>query len=212
MTQLTPRFSDAVEFARIIHGSQVRKGSDIPYLYHRLAVASLVIEYGGNEDQAIAGLLHDVLEDCGDHHADEIAQRFGPAVLAIVQDCTDGTADQKAAPATPDAKRADWWQRKLAYLAHLRQEDEASLLVSGCDKLHNALAILTDLENPEVGQAVFDRFTAGRDGTLRYYASIARLLHDRKAPMARRFGAVVDRMHELAGASEQVPLEEAVAA
>ncbi len=66
MTQLTPRFSDAVEFARIIHGSQVRKGSDIPYLYHLLAVASMVIEYGGNEDQAIAGLLHDVLEDCGD--------------------------------------------------------------------------------------------------------------------------------------------------
>ena len=212
MTQLTQRFSDAVEFARIVHGSQVRKGSDIPYLYHLLAVASLVMEYGGSEDQAIAGLLHDVLEDCGDHHADEIAQRFGPAVLAIVHDCTDGTADQKAAAVTPEAKRADWWQRKLAYMAHLRKEDKTSLLVSGCDKLHNALAILADLENPAVGQAVFDRFTGGRDGTLRYYASIAGLLHDRKAPMARRFGAVVDRMHELAGASEQVSLEEAVAA
>ena len=130
MTQLTQRFSDAVEFARVAHGSQL----------------------------------------------------------------------------------PDWWQRKLAYVAHLRKEDEASLLVSGCDKLHNALAILADLENPAVGQAVFDRFTGGRDGTLRYYASIAALLHDRKAPMARRFGAVVDRMHALAGASEQVPLEEEVPA
>ena len=212
MTQLTQRFSEAVDYARDAHGSQVRKGSNIPYLYHLLAVSSLVLEYGGNEDQAIAGLLHDVLEDCGDHHADEIAQRFGPAVLAIVHDCTDGTADQKAAAVTPDAKRADWWQRKLAYMAHLRKEDKTSLLVSGCDKLHNALAILADLENPAVGQAVFDRFTGGRDGTLRYYASIAALLHDRKAPMARRFGAVVDRMHALAGASEQVPLEEEVPA
>ena len=207
MTQLTQRFSEAVDYARDAHGSQVRKGSNIPYLYHLLAVSSLVLEYGGNEDQAIAGLLHDVLEDCGEHHAEQIEQRFGPAVLAIVRDCTDGTADQKAAATTPEDKRVNWWKRKLAYVAHLRKEDEASLLVSGCDKLHNALAILADLEDPQVGQKVFDRFTGGKDGTLRYYESIARLLQDRGAPMTRRFRTVVDRMHDLAGASERLTLE-----
>ena len=206
MTQLTQRFSEAVDYARDAHGSQVRMGSNIPYLYHLLAVSSLVLEYGGNEDQAIAGLLHDVLEDCGEHHAEEIQQRFGTAVLAIVRDCTDGTAKQKAEVA-PEDKRVNWWKRKLAHVAHLRKEDEASLLVSGCDKLHNALAILTDLEDPQVGQKVFDRFTGGKDGTLRYYESIARLLQDRGAPMTRRFRAVVERMHERAGADERLTLD-----
>lgn len=210
MTRLTRRFSDALEYARMAHDGQVRKGTSIPYLYHLLAVSSLVLEYGGNEDQAIAGLLHDVLEDCGEHHSDEISQRFGAAVLAIVKDCTDGTAGEKAAAQTLDQKRTSWWKRKLTYIDHLRKEPDASLVVSGCDKLHNALAILADLEDPSVGQAVFDRFTGGLDGTLRYYASISALLDERKAPMARRFGEVVDRMHVLAGAASKLPLEHEV--
>ena len=114
MSQLTLRFSEAFEYARAAHEGQVRKGSSIPYLYHLMAVSSLVLEYGGTEDQAIAGLLHDVLEDCGEHHSDEISHRFGAAVLAIVKDCTDGTASEKAAAQTPDEKRASWWKRKLA--------------------------------------------------------------------------------------------------
>ena len=210
MSQLTLRFSEAFEYARAAHEGQVRKGSSIPYLYHLMAVSGLVLEYGGTEDQAIAGLLHDVLEDCGEHHSDEISHRFGAAVLAIVKDCTDGTASEKAAAQTPDEKRASWWKRKLAYVDHLRKEPDASLLVSGCDKLHNALAILGDLEDPSVGPAVFDRFTGGMDGTLRYYASIAALLDERTAPMARRFGEVVDRMHALAGAPSKLPLDHEV--
>ena len=208
MTTLSRRFSDAVDYARIAQADQVRKGSGIPYIYHLLAVSSLVLEYGGSEDQAIAGLLHDVLEDCGSHHETAIRDRFGDVVAAIVLDCTDGTAEGKAVAATPEAKRADWWARKLDYLAHLQGEPEASLLVSGCDKLHNARAIVQDMETPGVGMAVFDRFTGGRDGTLRYYESIGRLLAARNAPMAGPFEAVVARMHELACADDRVPLDQ----
>lgn len=181
----------------------MRKGSQIPYLYHLLAVSSLVLEYGGNEDQAIAGLLHDVLEDCGAHHEPAIRSRFGDVVAGIVLDCTDGTAESKAAVVTPAEKRAHWQQRKVAYLEHLQDASDTTLLVSGCDKLHNARAIVQDLEDPGVGKDVFNRFTGGVDGTLRYYESINRLLSAREAPMAGTFAAVVDRMHALAGSEER---------
>lgn len=205
MTELTPRFTAAVDYARTAHAGHVRKGTAIPYLYHLLAVASLVLEYGGDEDQAIAGLLHDVLEDCGQGHAAAIRAQFGEAVLAIVLDCTDGSAEDKAADDTPAARRAAWQQRKLAYLAHLAQEPAASLLVSGCDKLHNARAIVGDLEGA-AGASVFDRFTAGREGTLAYYAALAELFTRRGAPMAAAFEAVVARMHALAGETVRRPL------
>ena len=204
MTDLSSRYSEAVEFARAQHAGQVRKGSQIPYLYHLLAVSSLVLEYGGNEDQAIAGLLHDVLEDCGAHHEPAIRSRFGDVVAGIVLDCTDGTAkDKNEVP--PAEKLADWWQRKTNYLEHLQEASDTTLflLVSGCDKLHNARAIVQDLEDPGVGKDVFNRFTGGLDGTLRYYESINRLLSARGAPMARTFAAVVDRMHALAGSEER---------
>lgn len=199
MTVLTRRFSDAVEYARIAHAAQFRKGTSIPYVYHLLGVASLVLEYGGNEDQAIAGLLHDVLEDCGREHAATILAQFGEAVAKIVADCTDGTAESKAAATTPDAKFEDWRRRKLTYLAHLDAADRATLLVSGCDKLHNARAILIDLERTDPGLAVFDRFTGKCDGTLGYYASLAAVFTRRDLPMAGELERVVERMHALAG-------------
>ena len=147
-----------MDYARIAHGSQVRKGSGIPYIYHLLGMASLVLAYRDNEDQAIAGLLHDVLEDCGAGHEVAIRTQFGDVVADIVKGCTDGTAEGKAKHSDPEAKRRDWQERRLAYLAHVRQESDAALLVSACDKLHNASAIVEDMENPEVGKAVFDRF------------------------------------------------------
>ena len=210
MTLLTERLAAAVEYARVAHDEHVRKGSDIPYLYHLLAVCSLVLEYGGSEDQAIAGLLHDAVEDGGAHHEAAIRERFGEAVAAIVMDCTDGTAEGRAEERTKQERIADWWARKLAYLEHLRHEPDASLLVGGCDKLHNARAIVHDLEDPKVGVAVFGRFTAGREGTLRYYQAIAEILTVRGAPMARAFDAVVSRMHALAGATTRRSLETAV--
>ncbi len=207
MTVLTDRFTRAVDYARVAHATQVRKGSNIPYLYHLLGVASLVMEFGGNEDQAIAGLLHDTVEDCGAAHEHEIRAQFGDAVANIVMDCTDGTAEGKGALVDAEAKRRDWAVRKHAYLAHLADAPDATLLVSACDKLHNARAIVQDLENPNVGQAVFDRFKAGRDGTLGYYESLARTFTARGVPVAAVLDAVIGRMHSAAGINDRQPLE-----
>jgi len=212
MTVLTQRYTQAVDYARVAHAPQFRKGTRIPYLYHLLGVSSMVLEYGGNEDQAIAGLLHDVLEDCGAEHEASIRAQFGDAVATIVKDCTDGTAEAKGSFDTIEAKRADWLNRKLAYMAHLAKEPDASLLVSACDKLHNARAIVADAEG-DAGLRVFDRFTAGRDGTLKYYESLARVFLKR-APdgtarfheLAREFDRTVAKMHALAGVTERQDL------
>jgi len=204
---LSKRFAEAVDYARAQHAEQTRKSSGIPYIYHLLGVASLVLEYGGDEDQAIAGLLHDVIEDCGSQHEPVVRERFGDRVADIVLACTDGTEESKAAATTPDAKFENWRERKLAYIKHLRNEKADALLVSCCDKLHNARAIVTDLENPQVGRAVFDRFTGKRDGTLRYYHSISGIFTRRKVRAAAALDAVVKRMHALAGLRVRKALE-----
>lgn len=201
---LTERFAAAVDYARIAHAGQLRKGTSIPYIQHLLGVASLVLEHGGDEDQAIAGLLHDVLEDCGEAHAATIGDRFGARVLAIVRGCTDGTAEGKAAVTDPDARRRDWVDRKQAYLAHLTHAADDVLLVSGCDKLHNARAIVGDLERLDVGRSVFDRFTGGRDGTLSYYRQLAELFARRGAAMAGALEREVEYMAVLAGEPSRV--------
>ncbi len=206
MTVLTDRFTRAVDYARVAHAAQVRKGTTIAYITHLLGVAALVIEFGGNEDQAIAGLLHDTIEDCGAAHEAMIRAQFGDAVADIVVACTDGTAEGKGALVDAQAKRRDWAVRKHAYLAHLADAPDATLLVSACDKLHNARAIVQDLENPRVGQAVFERFKAGRDGTLGYYESLARTFTAREVAVAPVLDAVVGRMHEFGGAMQRVPL------
>ena len=198
MTVLTERFTRAVDLARIAHAAQVRKGSNIPYLYHLLGVASLVIEFGGNEDQAIAGLLHDVIEDCGEAHESIIRVQFGDGVADIVVACTDGTAEGKATHADAAARKADWLSRKRAYLAHLAQAPDDVLLVSCCDKLHNARAIVQDLETPTVGSAVFERFTGGRDGTLWYYRALADIFTARAAPSASVLQSTVTQLNQLA--------------
>lgn len=205
-TVLTDRFTRAVDYARIAHAAQVRKGTTIPYLTHLLGVAALVIEHGGSEDQAIAGLLHDLIEDCGEHHEPIIRAMFGDAVANIVVACTDGTAAGKGEHATPEAKRADWSRRKHSYLKHLAEVDDEVLLVSACDKLHNAMAIVRDLEHPQVGQAVFERFTAGRDGTLRYYHSLCEIFLSRGTRHACMLDAAVARMHDLAAVDERAGL------
>lgn len=206
MTVLTDRFGCAVDYARIAHAAQVRKGTTIPYITHLLGVATLVIEFGGSEDQAIAGLLHDTIEDCGEAHEAMIRAQFGDVVADIVRACTDGTAEGKSAHATPEAKRADWVRRKNDYLAHLSIAPDDVLLVSGCDKLHNARAIVGDLANCDVGMNVFARFKGGVDGTLGYYESLYRTLRLRAAAVAPTLDAEVARMHNLAGATERHPL------
>lgn len=205
---LTSRFTDAIDYARIAHATQTRKGSGIPYIYHLLGVASLVIEFGGNEDQSIAAVLHDVIEDCGESHRQSVRARFGDEVARIVEACTDGSAESKASQLDAASKRADWTRRKVSYLDHLRQADPSVLLVSGCDKLHNARAIVQDLENPGVGRQVFDRFTGGRDGTLSYYHSLATIFADRNVPIAQQLNSVADRMHQLAGTNERRQMQD----
>lgn len=206
MTELTEHFVQAVDYARVAHAAQVRKGTAIPYLTHLLAVATLVIEHGGTEDQAIAGLLHDLLEDCGASHESVIRAQFGDTVTRIVLACTDGTAERKASHADPEAKWQDWLDRKHAYLVHLEAQPNEVLLVSGCDKLHNARTIVSDLEDRQVGSSVFGRFTGGRAGTLGYYHSLANVFARRGTPMAEQLELVVARMHQLAGNADREPL------
>lgn len=185
----SPRYSKALALAAGAHEGQVRKGTSIPYITHPVAVAALVAQYGGDEDQQIAALLHDVLEDGGTHFEAEIEAEFGPRVLAIVQGCTDGTPDASGG-------KAPWRERKEAYLAHLAGAGEDVWVVSGCDKLSNARAILDDLNS--IGLAVFDRFTAKREGTLWYYRSLAQVFTDAEAPMCEELTAVVAQIEELA--------------
>jgi (p)ppGpp synthase/HD superfamily hydrolase len=198
MTVLTERFARAVDYARIAHADQKRKGTDIPYLTHLLSVASLVIEFGGSEDQAIAGLLHDTIEDCGEAHEASIRAQFGDVVADIVRACTDGTAEGKAGHTDPEAIQRDWLSRKRAYIAHLAEAPETVLLVSACDKLHNARAIVQDIEDPDVGMKVFARFKSGADGTLWYYRTLSEILLHRAPSCADTLKSTVERMHLLA--------------
>ena len=178
---LSHRFDDALRFACDLHRKQRRKGSDVPYISHLLAVAALTIEYGGSEDCAIAALLHDSVEDQGGSAiADVIAERFGAEVRRIVLECSDGTGDAD----TP------WRVRKTAYLNSIADKSEDAVLVMTCDKLHNATAILQDLITD--GLSVFDRFTVRRDGTLWYYRELAEALQRRcPGPLATRLSATV---------------------
>jgi (p)ppGpp synthase/HD superfamily hydrolase len=183
------RLADATAFALEIHAEQRRKGTSIPYLSHLFAVASLVLEAAGDEDLAIAGLLHDAIEDAGIEQEVVIAERFGPRVARTVRACTD--ADTVPKP--------PWRARKEAYLAHLRDADADALLVSCADKLHNARAIVSDLRS--LGPAMFDRFNGGREGTLWYYAALsetfARLM---PGPLATELAISVQQMRQLAEA------------
>ena len=172
---MTPRFTQALTLAAEAHEGQNRKGTGIPYICHPVAVAGLVARYGGDEDQQIAGLLHDVLEDAGMEWEPRIAT-FGPRVLAIVRACTDGTPDAET------GQKAPWKARKEAYLAHLANTPDDALLVAACDKLHNAESIL--LDRTEIGPGVFDRFTASTEQTLWYYSALARIFAERNVPPA----------------------------
>ena len=204
MTAITPRYTSALEYAREAHATQVRKGTQVPYIAHLLGVSSLVLDYGGDEDQAIAALLHDVVEDQGEHHLAIVREKFGDRVARIVAACTDGSQAEKAVAQTPEAKRENWELRKRRYLEHLKDEPDDVLLVSGCDKLHNARAVLSDLRDPRVGNSVFQRFTGRQEGTLWYYRSLADLFAQRSAPMARELADVVTALEAESVVAEQV--------
>lgn len=163
MTRLTERFVEAVRYANEAHGEQVRKGTQIAYISHLLAVASIVLDDGGDEDEAIAALLHDAAEDQGGRpRLEDIRQRFGEKVAHIVESCTDSWKEPKD----------PWGDRKREYVAHAATLDAPALRVSAADKVHNAYAILRDLRTQ--GESVWDRFKASSDDILAYYDGLIR--------------------------------------
>ncbi|MEX2138435.1 MAG: HD domain-containing protein [Pirellulales bacterium] len=182
--KLTARFRDALVYATELHVDQLRKASDTPYIAHLLGVTSLALEHGADEDEAIAALLHDAVEDQGGQRtADHIRRRFGERVLEIVLGCTD--ADTIPKP--------PWRERKEAYIAHLEQASPSVWLIAAADKLHNARSVLSDFR--QLGDAVWSRFNGGREGTLWYYRTLADKLRDKAPPpLAEELERVVNEL------------------
>ena len=159
--KLSPKFEKALVYATRIHGAQLRKKTGIPYIAHILGVTAIAMEYGGNETEAIGALLHDAVEDCGGKkRLRDIERKFGKAVAKIVDGCTD----------TYETPKPPWRERKEAYIAHLKDSDASTRLVSDSDKLHNTRALLAELRRH--GEEVFDRFAGKKDGTLWYYRAL----------------------------------------
>ncbi len=168
---LTPKFTEAVEYARELH-TEYRKGTDIPYMAHLLGVAALVLGQAGGrvpvtEEMVIAALLHDAVEDHGGLPTlHEIKKRFGPEVARMVAALSDTFAEDHD-------KKEGWEERKNAYLERLRHEPDDVLLISAADKLYNAKAILDDYK--EIGAAVFERFKRGADQQLWYFDELLKV-------------------------------------
>ncbi len=167
MPQLTERFDDAIRYAHDLHREQMRKGNGSAYIGHLLGVASIVLDDGGSEDEAIGALLHDAAEDQGGREQlAAILDRFGSEVAKIVEDCTDSW----------DTPKRPWLERKRQYIEHARHLQPSSLRVAAADKVHNAYAILRDLRND--GDRVWDRFNAPADDVVAYYESIIRAFRE----------------------------------
>ncbi len=178
---LSARFEDALVYAARLHRQQRRKGNNVPYVSHLMAVAALTLEHGGDEDQAIAALLHDAAEDQGGRdELQRIEVRFGAGVSKIVADCSDSL----------DVPKPSWRPRKEAYVAGLASKPARSLLVSLADKTHNAECIRDDFG--QLGEAVWDRFTGSGAGVRWYYTALsAAFCRYRPSPLAERLASAV---------------------
>jgi (p)ppGpp synthase/HD superfamily hydrolase len=187
---LSTRFEKALVFAARLHTGQVRKGTSVPYISHLLMVAGMVLEQGGDEDAAIAALLHDAAEDQGGQATlDEIRRRFGDRVAEIVAGCTDAFTTPKP----------PWRERKEAYLAHLPQASAAVRLVAAADKLHNARTTVADYRAS--GEAIWGRFNGGREGTLWFYRAMVEALQaGGSSPLVEELDRVVSELERLASA------------
>jgi (p)ppGpp synthase/HD superfamily hydrolase len=164
---LTARFEEALIYATQLHSQQVRKSSNVPYISHLLSVTALVLEDGGDEEQAIAALLHDAIEDQGGEPTrQEIRQRFGDRVGDIVEGCTDSDTIPKP----------PWRDRKEAYIERFRTSSPEVRRVSLADKLHNARSILA--EHRQIGKKIWEFFNGKREGTLWYYRAIVQTAKD----------------------------------
>ena len=189
--KLGQRFQKALLFAAQKHAGQARKVSTIPYIAHLMAVAALVLEAGGDEDLAIAGLLHDVVEDCGgEKMLQQVRRRFGARVATIVDGCTDTYVIPKPA----------WRDRKQAYISRLKKEGSDTRLVSAADKLNNLRSILSDYR--ELGESVWSRFHGGRDGTVWYYRTLLdEFMRDKPNRITRDLDLAVHELEALVNAN-----------
>jgi len=188
---LSQRFEDALVYAARLHAKQIRKGTTIPYASHLLSVASIVLEHGGNEIEAIAALLHDAIEDQGGTETrEEIRRRFGDAVVSIVDGCTDA----EVIPKPP------WKERKEQYIARLSHASPSILLVSAADKLHNARAILGDYR--ALGENLWDRFNGGKEGTLWYYKSLVDAF--KQAAAGTALAPLIEELERVVGEIEKL--------
>lgn len=183
------KFEDALVYAARVHDGQVRKGTETPYVTHLLAVAAIVGENGGTEDEVVAALLHDAPEDRGgEQRLADIRARFGDEVAGIVAGCSD----------TLEVPKPGWDERKKKYVEHVRHATISVRLVSAADKLHNARAILSDYR--EVGEDIWSRFKGGRDGTLWYYRSLVEAFGEPESgPLVAELDRVVRELERLAG-------------
>jgi (p)ppGpp synthase/HD superfamily hydrolase len=186
------KFEHALPYAARLHKDQVRKGTSTPYVTHLLAVASMVGENGGTEDEVVAALLHDAPEDQGgEAQLGEIRVRFGDEVAEIVDGCTD----------TYETPKPPWRERKERYLSHLADAPGSVRLVSSADKLHNARTVLSDYRL--VGEDLWSRFNGGKKGTLWYYRAIVDALRG-DGPVVEDLDRVVTELENLSGTSDSV--------
>ncbi|MDY6936445.1 MAG: HD domain-containing protein [Cyanobacteriota bacterium] len=185
---LTERFTEALAYATQLHSRQIRKGSGVPYVAHLLGVSSTVLEYGGDEDEAIAALLHDAIEDQGGIETrEEIRRRFGDRVTDIVEGCTDAYTDPKP----------PWRPRKEAYIARIPTASKSVRLVVAADKLYNARSILKDY--CLLGESLWERFTGRKDGSLWYYRTVVETLRAVEShPLIDELDRVVSQVEGLA--------------
>ncbi len=191
------RFEEAVLYAAVLHGDHVRKGTDTPYLAHLLGVTALVLEDGGDEDAAIAALLHDAAEDRGGRpRLEDIRRRFGEAVATMVEECSDSLS-------VPGRPKEDWWPRKRRYIAHLEEASQEGLRVSLADKVHNARAIVRDATLAAAGgdgDRFWRRFSTGAAGQLWYFRSLLAAYREAVRPPS----PLLDELALLVGQLERV--------
>jgi (p)ppGpp synthase/HD superfamily hydrolase len=186
--RLSPQFEKALIYATRIHGGKLRKKTRIPYIGHILGVAAIAMEYGANETEAIAALLHDAVEDGGGpRRLRDIERKFGRKVARIVDGCTD----------TDQIPKPPWRERKENYIAHLKRASASTRLVSAADKLHNARAILHNLRHE--GDNVWSRFNGGKEGALWYYRSLVSAFREHGSnELIEELDRVVTKIEELA--------------
>ena len=184
------KFEDALLYASRMHRDQVRKGTNVPYITHLLAVASIVGENGGTEDEVVAALLHDAPEDQGGEATlRDIRARFGDEVAKIVDGCTDTYEDPKP----------PWRERKERYLAHLANASGSVRLVSSADKLHNARTVLSDYRL--LGEDLWARFNGKKEGTLWYYRAVVDVLEG-DGPIVEELDRVITELETISGETD----------